>query len=95
MSSFKDAFDAITKDTSQACVACGDCFKACPITDDAGLKQADSKAVTSGVLELIAKGTAPDAAERWANACVLSGDCIAACKYGVNPRLLLSMARVA
>ncbi|CAN0477218.1 unnamed protein product, partial [Hapterophycus canaliculatus] len=33
--------------------------------------------------------------ERWANACVLSGDCIAACKHGVNPRLLLSMARVA
>lgn len=95
MSTFLDAFDEITDETSKACVACGDCFNACPITDDVGLTGKDGETVTAGILQMIAEGTGPDAAEQWANACVLSGDCISACAHGVNPRLLLSMARIA
>lgn len=90
-----EAFDALTTEMTEACVACGACFDACPITPDAGLGGAQGEAVTRGILELIAEGRGDDAAQRWANACVLSGDCIAACEYGVNPRLLLSMARMA
>lgn len=94
MTGFENAFAAITKRTADACVACGDCFKACPITQDAGLGDANAEAVTQGILDIIAEGSGPDAAQRWANACVLSGDCVSACEYGVNPRLLLSMARI-
>ncbi|MEO1273926.1 MAG: (Fe-S)-binding protein [Pseudomonadota bacterium] len=90
-----DAFDALTGEMTDACIACGACFEACPITPDAGLEGADGEAVTAGILRIIAEGRAADAAHRWANACVLSGDCIAACDHGVNPRLLLSMARMA
>ena len=32
---------------------------------------------------------------KWADACVRSGECIKACDYGVNPRFMLAMARVA
>ena len=39
--------------------------------------------------------TGTEAARKWANSCVLSGECIKACDYGVNPRFLLGMARVA
>ncbi|MEO9652086.1 MAG: (Fe-S)-binding protein [Roseobacter sp.] len=94
MKGFDEAFAAITKETANACVACGDCFKACPITKDAGLTGTDDEAVTQGILDMLADGSGPDAAQRWANACVLSGDCVSACDYGVNPRLLLSMARM-
>ncbi|MFK7762936.1 MAG: heterodisulfide reductase-related iron-sulfur binding cluster [Roseobacter sp.] len=94
MKRFDEAFASITEETAAACVACGDCFKACPITEDAGLTGADDKAVVQGILDIIASGSGPDAAQRWANACVLSGDCVSACDYGVNPRLLLSMARM-
>ena len=34
-------------------------------------------------------------ARKWASGCLLSGECIKACDYGVNPRFLLGMARVA
>ncbi|MEL6317640.1 MAG: (Fe-S)-binding protein, partial [Pseudomonadota bacterium] len=61
----------------------------------AGLEGADAEAVTGGVLQMIAEGGGPEAAERWASACVLSGECVSACAHGVNPRLLLSMARLA
>ena len=40
-------------------------------------------------------GDGPQASRNWANACVLSGECIKACDYGVNPRFLLGMARLA
>ena len=32
---------------------------------------------------------------KWAAACMRSGECIKACDYGVNPRFMLAMARVA
>ena len=38
---------------------------------------------------------ASDSARKWASGCLLSGECIKACDYGVNPRFLLAMARVA
>jgi len=94
MPTFIEAFNEIANEVSQACVACGDCFNACPITDDAGLGNAHGETVTAGILELISQGSAQQEAERWANACVLSGDCISACRHGVNPRLLLSLARM-
>ena len=34
-------------------------------------------------------------AAKWAAACMRSGECIKACDYGVNPRFMLAMARVA
>src|SRR3954466_16406194 len=40
-------------------------------------------------------GDGPEASRKWASSCVLSGECIKACDYGVNPRFLLNMARVA
>jgi heterodisulfide reductase subunit D len=40
-------------------------------------------------------GDGPDASRRWATSCMLSGECIKACDYGVNPRFLLAMARLA
>jgi heterodisulfide reductase subunit D len=77
-----------------ACTRCGKCVEVCPVTGPGGV-QAEPRAVIDGVIDILRHGEGSQAARRWANACVLSGECIKACDYGVNPRFLLSMARVA
>jgi heterodisulfide reductase subunit D len=78
-----------------ACTQCGKCFEACPITGAAGIADADPRSAITGVLDIVRAGDGPEIARQWANSCVLSGECIKACDYGVNPRFLLAMARVA
>lgn len=92
------AFDAAFRDriaeTTEACVACGKCFEACPTVAPAGLGTVDSETLTAGIKSLLEGDEAPEESARWAKACILSGDCIKVCDYGVNPRLMLAMARV-
>jgi heterodisulfide reductase subunit D len=76
-----------------ACVRCGKCVEVCPITQPAGMAEAEPTAVIAGVLDILRTGDGPAASRQWANTCVLSGECIKACDYGVNPRFLLAMAR--
>ena len=78
-----------------ACTKCGACFKACPIAEPAGLGGANPEAVVSGVLDILRSGKGAEESEKWAKACMASGECIKACDYGVNPRFLLTMARLA
>jgi len=78
-----------------ACTKCGKCFEACPITGAAGIADADPQATIAGVLDIVRTGEGPEASRKWASSCVLSGECIKVCDYGVNPRFLLNMARVA
>ncbi|MPZ58013.1 MAG: (Fe-S)-binding protein [Rhizobiales bacterium] len=78
-----------------ACTRCGKCFEACPVKEPAGVAGADPQAVVAGVLEILRSGEGPEASRKWAEGCILSGDCITACDYGVNPRFMLSMARIA
>ncbi len=79
---------------TDACTRCGKCVEVCPVTGPGGVK-AEPRAVISGIIDILRTGDGPDAARKWANACVLTGECIEACDYGVNPRFLLGMARVA
>lgn len=92
--SFEDAFGARVADVAAACVSCGKCFEACPITGAAGIAERAPSAVTAGIVEILKNGSGPEAAETWARSCILSGECISACDYGVNPRQMLSMARM-
>jgi heterodisulfide reductase subunit D len=94
-STFETALSARVDAMLDACTACGKCFEACPITGAAGVADADPQAAIAGVLDIVRLGGGPEASRKWANACVLSGECIKVCDYGVNPRFLLNMARVA
>src|SRR5438270_2984261 len=91
---FESALAARVDDMLDACTKCEACFKACPITEAAGIGQADPQAVVSGVLDIVRLGTGPEASRQWASSCIMSGECIKACDYGVNPRFLLSIARL-
>jgi heterodisulfide reductase subunit D len=60
----------------------------------AGIDTTEPERLTAGILTLLRGGSHADAA-RWAEVCSGSGHCIPVCAYGVNPRLMLSLARVA
>jgi len=92
---FEQALTHRVDDMLGACTKCGACFTACPIVEPAGLGGADPVAVVSGVLDIVRLGKGPAESEKWAKACIASGECIKACDYGVNPRFLLTMARLA
>ena len=91
---FEAALSERVEQMLDSCTRCGKCVEVCPITDVAGV-QAEPSEVISGVLDIVRFGEGPEASRKWANSCVLSGECIKACDYGVNPRFLLTMARVA
>ncbi len=61
----------------------------------AGVGDTAPESVIAGVLDIVRTGEGPAASKAWAKGCALTGDCITACGDGVNPRFLLSMARVA
>src|SRR5689334_7696645 len=92
--SFESALSARVTAMADACTRCGKCVEACPVTGPGGVN-AEPSAVIAGIIEILRTGDGPEASRKWANACVLSGECIKACDYGVNPRFLLGMARVA
>jgi heterodisulfide reductase subunit D len=93
--SFETALTSRIDDMLTACTRCGKCVEACPSVKPAGLADAIPQDVISGVLEVLRTGYGPAASRKWASSCMLSGDCIKTCDYGVNPRFLLAMTRVA
>ena len=76
------------------CTTCGACAEICPMPGPAGLDTSNPQALTAGILTILRGGQHADAS-RWAAVCSGSGHCIPACQYGVNPRLMLALARVA
>jgi Fe-S oxidoreductase len=81
--------------TLEACTKCGKCVEACPMTEPAGLRAPDPREIVTGLLDILAKGPGTPDAERFAEVCTNSGKCIPACDYGVNPRFMVNMARIA
>ncbi len=95
---FEAALRARADVMADACTRCGKCVEACPTTVAAGLtaeQRQNPVHVIDGIIDILRHGDGNDAARKWASGCLLSGDCIEACDYGVNPRFVLHMARVA
>ena len=93
--SFETALGERVEDMLDACTRCGKCVEVCPSVKPAGIADASAEDIISGVLDIVRGGEGPEASRKWAASCMLSGECIKACDYGVNPRFLLTMARVA
>jgi len=91
---FEDALNGRIQEMIDACTRCGKCVEACPVKTPAGVV-APAQEVVSGVIDILRTGDGTAASQRWASTCMLTGDCINACDYGVNPRFMLSMARLA
>src|SRR5580700_7350010 len=93
--SFEAALGERVEDMLDACTRCGKCVEACPSVKPAGIANASPGDIIGGVLDIVRSGAGPEASRKWAASCMLSGQCIKACDYGVNPRFLLAMARLA
>src|ERR1700731_3894060 len=92
---FETALDARVEEMLDACTRCGKCVEVCPSVSPAGVSHSSSTDIIGGILDIVRTGEGPETSRKWAASCMLSGDCIRACDYGVNPRFLLAMARVA
>jgi ferredoxin len=90
---FLDTFRARGAAIADACTRCGDCFRACPMTEPAGIGAADPGATTGAIVDLITGGAGNAEAIRWADVCSGSGSCIPACHHGINPRFMVQLAR--
>src|SRR5881275_1455148 len=90
---FFEVFRARGEAIADACTRCGDCFRACPMTEPAGLGAADPSATAGAIVDLITGGAGNAAAVRWSEVCSGSGNCIPACKEGINPRFMVQLAR--
>jgi Fe-S oxidoreductase len=91
---FESALQARADAMTDACTRCGKCVEVCPSTGPAGVT-AEPAAVIGGVIDIMRGGEGNESARNWASGCLLHGDCIKACDYGVNPRFLLYMTRIA
>jgi Fe-S oxidoreductase len=92
---FLDAVQSRVDDILDTCTKCGLCVEACPMVEPAGIDKTNAPAIVGGILDLLAGGPGTKDAQRWTEVCTNSGKCIRACHYGVNPRLMVNMARVA
>src|SRR5437763_3490584 len=90
---FLDTFRARGAAIAEACTRCGDCFRACPMVEPAGLAEADPTETTGAIVDLITGGEGNAEAIRWADVCSGSGNCIPACQHGINPRFMVLLAR--
>jgi heterodisulfide reductase subunit D len=90
---FLDLFRARGAEIADACTRCGDCFRACPMTEPGGISDADPSATAAAIVDLITGGAGNDDAVRWGEICSGSGNCIPACTHGINPRFMVQMAR--
>ena len=93
--SFESSLSERVDHMLEACTRCGKCVEVCPSVQPAGIDATSPRVVIAGVLDIVRSGQGPEASRMWAASCMLSGECIKACDYGVNPRFLLTMARVA
>jgi heterodisulfide reductase subunit D len=93
--SFAEVLQGQVDHILDACTRCGKCVEACPMTEPAGLAVSNATGIATGVLDLLAAGQGTPDAERWASVCTNSGKCIPACEDGINPRLMVNMARIA
>ena len=87
------AMKARTAEVLDRCVACGACAAICPMPAPAGLDASNPARLTEGILTILRGGEDQDAA-RWAAVCSGSGHCIPTCQHGVDPRFMLTLARL-
>lgn len=91
----REVIERITAQTLADCTQCGKCFEACPMPAySAALGKNAGTDVVRGVLSVLREEKGSPAALEWIELCTGSARCIPACPEGVNPMLMLRVARM-
>ncbi len=91
----REVIERITAHTLADCTQCGKCFEVCPMPAySATLGGETGGAAVRGVLDVLRGESGSPAALEWIELCTGSARCIPACPEGVNPMLMLRVARV-
>jgi len=83
-------------ETLTRCTRCGRCYEVCPMPRySEALAGVQPGTVVGGILAMLrGEPAAPDALE-WARICTQSASCVPACPEGVDPMMMLRIARMA
>ena len=79
---------------TEACTHCGKCYEVCPMVSYSEADGAEPERVTKSVVDIINDRPHEREGALWAKACQKSGICIEACPEDVNPREMLSYAKL-
>lgn len=79
---------------TEACTHCAKCYEVCPIVEYSQAKGAEPERVTKSVVDIINDRPHEPEGALWAKACQKSGVCIEACPEDVNPREMLTYAKL-
>lgn len=82
------------KDITSACTHCGKCFEVCPIVPYTSAKGANSEIITKDVISILKDEDFGKDSQIWVNSCEKSGICIDACPEDINPREMLTYAKL-
>jgi Fe-S oxidoreductase len=86
--------ERITAESLADCTQCGKCFEVCPMPAySTKLGDAAASEVVGGVLGILRGAAGSAASLEWVRLCTGSARCIPACPEGVNPMLMLRVAR--
>jgi len=90
-----DYIAQLTRTSLEGCTACGKCVEACPMPGYSGsLAGQAAPTVVEGVLQVLRGARGTEAALEWINLCTYSARCVPVCPEGVNPMLMLRVARM-
>jgi heterodisulfide reductase subunit D len=90
-----DHLARLSRDSLAGCTACGKCVEACPMPGYSRVLAGQAApAIVEGVLQVLRGARGPEAALEWINLCTYSARCVPACPEGVNPMLMLRVARM-
>ena len=93
--SLREYVDATIAATLERCTQCGRCYAVCPMPEySSALASEDAAGVVADVLGVLRRQPATPRALEWIRICTQSATCIPACPEGVNPMLMLRMARM-
>lgn len=77
-----------------ACTRCGKCYDVCPMAQYSKAPAGDGRAAVQGVLAVLRGEPGTPEALGWIAVCTRSGVCVPACPDGVDPKMMMRLARM-
>lgn len=93
--SLREFVERTIDDALARCTQCGRCYQACPMPEySKNLANEPAAGVVGDLLSVLRREPGSARALEWIRICTQSATCIPACPEGINPMLMLRIARM-